>query len=85
MSHLRTITGFAGKKDDNTGMRPEFQVPKVMESKEGSTYIALVFGATVSPDGELLDKTIRFFFADKELLDTVVVGNSKLVEPIEQD
>lgn len=84
MSHLRTITSFAGKKVDGK-RKTDYTTPEVLEADNGSTYIVLVFGAVVASDGELLPSTIRFWFADKATLDTVVVGNTLVVEPIEQD
>ena len=83
MSHLRTITSFAGKKVDGS-RKTDHTEPVVLTADNGSTYIVLVFGAVVA-HGELLPSTIRFWFADKATLETVVVGNCMTVEPIEQD
>ncbi len=83
MSHLRTITSFGGKKLKD-GRKTDYTTPQILKSKNNSLYIVLVFGA-VSSHGELLDSTIRFWFADRQQLEAVVVGCTKIVEPIEQD
>jgi hypothetical protein len=84
MTHTRNIASFAGKMTVK-GRKTNFKVPQPMKSENGNYYVALVFDAVIDATGHLLPSTIRFYYASRKLLMTIVPGMTYDVEPIEKD
>ena len=84
MTHTRNIASFAGKMTVK-GRKTNHTKPVIMVSENKNPYIALVFDAVIDANGHLLNSTIRFYYASKATLKTVVAGMTYDVEPIEKE